>query len=40
MLAILEFIFRSGWHFLGCVVLLIVVCEGISDIVQALRRGE
>ena len=37
MLEILQFIFSSLWHFLGTVVLLGVVFDGLTSVVQALR---
>jgi hypothetical protein len=38
MMELLHFIFSGVWTFLGCVVLLAVVCECLVDIVQALRK--
>ena len=32
----LEFIFSSGWHFIGVVLLLIIVFQGTIEIIQAL----
>ncbi|HYE42737.1 MAG TPA: hypothetical protein VEA15_05025 [Caulobacteraceae bacterium] len=37
MLEILQFVFSSIWHFLGTVVLLGVIFDGLTSVVQALR---
>ena len=35
---ILEFIFQSFWHFVGVTCLIIVILEGLADIVGNLRK--
>lgn len=32
MMEVLEFIFRSFWTWLGCVIMLCIVCESIAGI--------
>lgn len=32
---LLEFIFKSGWHFVGTVVLICIVSDGIVSVVRA-----
>lgn len=37
MMEILEFVFRSGWHFAGSLVLLLAACHGVAEVVSAWR---
>lgn len=37
MLDILKWIFESGWRFVGVLVLLVVVCDGLTNIARAFR---
>lgn len=32
MLDILEFIFKDFWHFMGIVILLSIICDGVNGI--------
>jgi hypothetical protein len=35
MLEVLKYIFSSAWIFFGVAVLILLVCDGIADIVRA-----
>lgn len=34
----IEFIFTDFWRFVGFVIVLAIVCDTLSDIVEALKR--
>ena len=38
MKEVLEFIFSSFWVFTGTILLVAVLCDGIVDIVKAIKR--
>ena len=38
MKELLQYIFSSGWYFVGTVVLIYVVGENVADIVKAFRK--
>lgn len=38
MMEVLQFIFASSWHFLGVVVLLTILLDGLKGIVLSLPR--
>lgn len=40
MLEVLEFIFKSLFHWLGTLILILGILEGIADIVRAFRRNK
>lgn len=35
---LIRFIFQSVWHFIGTVILLCVVFEGIADIIKSIKN--
>jgi hypothetical protein len=35
---VLEFMFRSVWHFLGSIVLVVLLTEGIAEIIKSIRK--
>lgn len=37
-MAVIEFIFKDGYHFFGTILLLAVIFEGISEIIKAFRK--
>lgn len=37
-MALIEFIFKDGYHFFGTAFLIIIVLEGIASIVKAFRK--
>ncbi len=37
-MSILEFIFQSGWHFMGTIVLIYCVLGGLAEIAEAWRK--
>lgn len=39
MLEVLKYIFSSAWIFFGVAVLILLICEGIADIVRAYGKG-
>ena len=40
MLDVLQFVMANIWHFLGTVILLAVVFDGVVAIIRAIRGGE
>jgi hypothetical protein len=36
----LRFAFSSGWHFVGVVLLIVIVLDGLADIAKAARKPE
>jgi hypothetical protein len=39
LLALLEWIFASGWRFAGCLLFLWMLLAGLTDIARAFRRA-
>lgn len=37
-MALIEFIFKDGYHFFGTLFLIITVLEGIASIIKAFRK--
>jgi hypothetical protein len=40
MLEALQFIFSDFWHWLGALLMLAVVAEGIGGLVRTIKKGE
>ena len=35
---LIEFIFQSFWHFIGAVILVLIIIDGIIEIVETIKR--
>ena len=40
MIDVLRFIFADFWHFAGTCFLILVICGGIAEVVEAIRRRQ
>jgi len=40
MLEILKFIFSNFWIWLGVIIIIAVICDGIAKIIVAVRKPE